>query len=501
MSNDLPLIRASAMPPRQLSQLLAGIAPCPQELEIVGICDDSRRIQPGEALLCLPRSLNKIGSYLDMAKGNGAVAALAVGLPPMSGAPLPLIALPDMGAAGRVLRRWFGTEKGTTKLIGVTGTDGKTSIAWMLRQALERQLGSAWSMGTLGWVLGSGSIVDLGNTTPSLLNMHRLLAAAQRQRIPAIAAEISSHGIEQGRIAGLTIDAAIWTNLGRDHLEDHGGFDNYARLKRSYIVDSAGRGAIAIANADNAGVRDQLAGVPGILWYGQGLYRSDLAIGWEQELPGMLRLAVGGEEILIDDIPPGDFHAENLAAVALVLLHSFEVAPRRLPTLLAGISAPPGRLERVGIGPWQIFVDYAHTPEALERCLTTARRLTTGRLHILFGCGGDRDQGKRPIMGEIASRLADEVWLTSDNPRSELPQSIVAQIAAGVPAAAGYRIHRQLDRQAAIAAAVATLQPGDTLLIAGKGHEPYMEVAGNRLPWSDTNEAREAVRRRLEQQP
>jgi len=398
---------------------------------------------------------------------------------------LPFVQLHTMEQAGQLLRRWFGTEKSAVRYIGITGTDGKTSVAWMLRQALMRAGRRCWSVGTLGWIRDDDDIIDIGNTTPALLTMHRLLCAASQQGIDNLVAEVSSHGIAQGRVAGIDMSAAVWTSLGHDHLQDHGGFDNYANTKAGFVLDSLAHGAIAIANGDYAEIRRRLDA--DVRWYGHGLYRSDVALGWEQELPGMVRLKCGDEEILVEDIPFGDFHAENVACVAAVLHHALDVPAGGLPPILGGISAPPGRMQAVNIGRWQVFVDYAHTPEALEKCLESARKMTRKRLCVVFGCGGERDREKRPQMGEIAVRLADVVWITSDNPRDERPEVIASEIENGMPKPYTAEVHLQLDRRRAISDAIAQLEAGDALVIAGKGHENYMEIAGKRSPWSDAD--------------
>lgn len=471
--------------PRMLDELANGLGKLTGNAEIHDIVDDSRRVEAGFAYLCLPRAGNQAREYAEMAEKNGAVAIIQVGGTPLETG-LPLLHLESMQQAGRLLRRWHNTEGTPTQLIGITGTDGKTSVAWMLREALERIAGKAWACGTLGLIKASDDLVDLGNTTPSLLMLHALLAAASRQDIPYLVMEVSSHGIAQERIAGLDFAAGLWTSIGHDHLQDHGGYEAYVAIKAAFLHRCANN-AVAIANADHADIRSQAP--EKTLWYGHGLYRSELNMAWEQELPGLLRLKSGSDEVRVEDIPAGEFHAENLACVALTLQQLCKTTLKALPEILGGISAPPGRMQDLGAGLWQVFVDYAHTPEALERCLTAARRLTRKRLLLVFGCGGERDRGKRPRMGAIAVELADSVWITSDNPRSEQPEVIASEIEHGMPQPYPAEVHLQLDREQAIAEAIAELCPGDTLVIAGKGHEAYMEVGRRRLPWRDAEVA------------
>ncbi len=482
------------LPPRLLSDLVTD-APA---VEITGISDSSRDIRPGEAFLCLPRTGMEAPAYMAAARQAGAAAVISVGDLP-AGSPPAEVRLPDIPAAGRLLRRWFRTGETDVKLIGITGTDGKTSVTWMLRQALDGLHAPAWAVGTLGWIRGPDDIVSLGNTTPSMLTLHQLLALAGAEGVSALICEVSSHGIAQQRIAGLDFDVAVWTNLGHDHLHDHGGFESYAGIKAGFLKQVADAGGITICNADDPEV---MARAPeGALCYGRGLYRHGLMLAWEQELPGMLRLLPStpdgvGEprEIRIEDIPLGDFHAENLAAVGLILGVAFDVWTPNLEKLLGGISAPPGRLQPVDVGPWQVFIDYAHTPEALERCLLAARKLGHGRLLTVFGCGGNRDHEKRPRMGAIAARLADAIWITSDNPRDEMPEVIAAEIVDGIEQPYPTDVHLQLDRAAAIHEAVEAMEADDILVIAGKGAENTMEIGGDRLPWSDAETAAAAIR-------
>ncbi len=493
--------------PRLLSSLcsdsdnrLNDIAPT-SDVTVSGICDDSRQVQPGDAFLCMPRAATQAEAFARKAMENGATAVISIGKPVEVG--LPLLQLPNMHTVGAMLRGILGTGKFTAHCVGITGTDGKTSIAWMLREALTRRFSQVWSTGTLGLVRDSSDITDIGNTTPSMMTSHQLMQIAKQQHVDAIVMEVSSHGIEQKRIAALPIDTAVWTNLGHDHLQDHGGFDAYAQLKAKFVVNTVKQGGIAICNADDEHVRSLITEKETTVhWYAHGLYDNEHAelphhkavdLTWEQELPGMVRFAYKGEEVRIEEIPAGEFHAENLAAVALVLLTRFDIKLNELPSLLDGISAPPGRMQSLDIGRWQVFIDYAHTPEALARCLESARKLARNRLIVAFGCGGDRDREKRPEMGHVAVTMADVVWITSDNPRGELPEVIASEIEDGMPKPYPAEVHLELDRKQAICNAIDAMLPGDLLVIAGKGHEKYMEIEDRRFEWSDFDVAEEAL--------
>ncbi|EAU54398.1 UDP-N-acetylmuramoylalanyl-D-glutamate--2,6-diaminopimelate ligase [Mariprofundus ferrooxydans PV-1] len=449
---------------------------------IMGICDDSRYVKPGYAMICLPRSRAHVADYVEAAGKQGATAIIAVGVSVTSD--LPVLHLASMQQAGLLLRRLFRTEEARTHFYGITGTDGKTSVAWMLREALTRyQPKPVWSCGTLGWLRAPDDILDIGNTTPSMLTMHAMLSSANLGGVHSVACEISSHGIAQERIAGIDFHTAIWTNMGHDHLQDHGGYETYLKTKAGFVQATAAHGGNVVANADHADIREHAP--EHACWYGHGLYRDDVDLAWEQELPGLLRLKSAEGEVVIEDIPLGDFHAENVACVALTLMVSMAIPLADLPKLLGRISAPPGRMQEVTAGYGQVYIDYAHTPEALDRCLQAARKLTRARLMVVFGCGGERDREKRPQMGAIAVEQADLVWITSDNPRGEMPAVIASEIEQGMSQPYAAEVRLQLDRDKAIGEAIATLAEGDLLIIAGKGHEAYMDVCGQRLPWSD----------------
>jgi len=485
----------------KLGHINFGEASSEEDVCILGICDDSRFARPGYALLCLPRSQEQASEYAAAAEAKGAVAIIAVGVKVQTG--LPILQLDSMLQAGQLLRRMFHTEGAGSHYYGITGTDGKTSVAWTLREALTRfQDKPVWSCGTLGWMRDNDDIRDIGNTTPSLLTMHAMLASACLADVHAVACEISSHGIAQERVAGLDFNTSIWTNMGHDHLQDHGGYAPYLATKAKFIQQTASHGGNVVANADHADIREYAP--EQACWYGHGLFRDDVDLAWEQELPGLLRLKSRDEEVVIEDIPLGDFHAENVACVALTLMVSMAIPLADLPALLRNISAPPGRMQELDAGLGQVYIDYAHTPEALESCLKATRKLTRKRLIVLFGCGGERDREKRPQMGEIAVNLADVVWITSDNPRGEVPAVIASEIEAGMRQTGTHQpykaeVHLQLDRELAIAESIAAIQDGDLLVIAGKGHEAYMDIAGERLPWGDASMAEKYLHRKSEE--
>lgn len=464
------------------------------------LVDDSRKVGIGDIYVCLPRSSAHSLQFCEQAVAQGAVALIAtreVFDAPLN-AGVPMLLLNDMDELGVWLRQWYQTVDTPVACIGITGTDGKTSVTWMLRESLQRYYQNTdrpiWSVGTLGIIRSSSELEVLNNTTPSLLTNHQLLAAATQQQAGALIWEVSSHGVAQQRIAGLNFDAVVWTTLGHDHLEDHGGYEAYASTKASFVRSEAGKGARLICNMDQPEVMRHIS-TPYI-----GYRQSQPAdavmeesaifvLHWKLTADASLQLMGAGEKVTITGLPVGRFHAQNLTAVAVVLHTQWGIPLQSLPPLLNNMTTPPGRMQQVGS---QMFVDFAHTPEALESMLQQARELTQGKLKLVFGCGGNRDRSKRAQMGAVASRYADEIWLTSDNPRNEEPDAIIQDIAQGVDETMVV-CHYQVDRKAAIYAAVQSLEEHDLLVVAGKGHENYMEIAGQRFTWSDAEVIRQAL--------
>lgn len=481
------------MKSKKLSDLMVGLDDCVQEVEITGITDDTRLLHAGDAFLCLPR-VQDVQARIQEAEEKGASAIIFVGEKPMLTSDIASMAtvwLPDMDAAGTLLRRWFETEQCTVPCIGITGTDGKTSTAWMLREVLAGHLGAAWSCGTLGLVRSADDIEDLGNTTPSLLTLHSLLALAVRKNIGALILEVSSHGIVQERIQGIPFNVAVWTTIGHDHLEDHGGFVPYLNAKRDFVRRVAESNGLVVANADYTDIQTCLSDISGqMFWYAQH-QQADML--WTRDQKN-LTLTDQREEVVCSSMPVADFHAENLTAVALVMKEAFDMPLSVFVNFDGQISTPIGRLEPVDTEN-QVFIDYAHTAEGLARCLQSAKALKPRRLLLVFGCGGDRDKSKRPEMGAVAEQYADECWLTSDNPRSEKQADIAADVLKGITGSRE-KVHLYEDRATAIEQAVCTLGLEDVLVIAGKGHESYMEIKGKYLPWGDKASAIKALQKR-----
>ncbi|MHB1186168.1 UDP-N-acetylmuramoyl-L-alanyl-D-glutamate--2,6-diaminopimelate ligase [Thiobacillus sp.] len=407
----------------------------------------------------------------------------------------PALDVPNAGVVGLKIRigeiaaHVYGEPSRALHMVGVTGTNGKTSVAHWIAQSLS-QLGRKTAViGTVGNGV-PGALTPALNTTPDAIELQQRLAQYRQQGATACAMEVSSHGLAQGRVNGTSFNIAVLTNLSRDHLDYHGDMENYADAK-ARLFSWPGL-EWAVLNVDDA-FGQQLEGETRparVAGYG---FQRGAVIGEKLRLSQAgLHLAVrtdwGNAEL---DAPLlGRFNAANLLAVLATLLVS-GVKLDDAGKALAHITPPPGRMQTFGGDAHPlVVVDYAHTPDALEKVLATLREIVSGgRLICVFGCGGNRDKGKRPLMGQAAAQGADEVWITSDNPRNEDPRHIIDDILAG---SAG-KPHVEPDRARAIFEAIGGAHQGDVVLIAGKGHEDYQEVGGARLPFSDVAVAKKAL--------
>ena len=460
------------------------------EVEIGGLSLDSRRVRPGDLFAAMPGTRTDGARYVAEAQRAGAAAVLG-DLAAVAATELPALVAEDPRAAlARVAARFFGRQPAT--VVAVTGTSGKSSVAVFTRQ-LWAGLGlRGASLGTLG-LQTSDEAGDGSLTTPDPITLQRIAAELAADGVEHLALEASSHGLDQHRVDGLHLTAAAFTNLSRDHFDYHGSPAAYFAAKRRLFAELLPRGAAAVLNADVAEFADLrgLAAERGLrlLDYGAAgaalrlRHRTPTAHGMELEvelLGRRHRFAIG----LV-----GAFQAANLLAAAGLVIAGGAAVEAVLP-LLANLRPPPGRMQLVArhASGAAAFVDYAHKPEALAKALEALRPHTRGRLVVVFGCGGDRDAGKRPLMGEIAARHADMVVVTDDNPRSEAPGPIRAQILAAAPGAVEVG-----DRGEAIRTAFAGLRAGDTLLVAGKGHETYQLVGDQVLHFDDAEVVRAAA--------
>nr|WP_246696926.1 UDP-N-acetylmuramoyl-L-alanyl-D-glutamate--2,6-diaminopimelate ligase [Methylobacterium planeticum] len=459
-----------------------------------GLTADSRKVAPGFVFVAVPGTQADGRRFAAKAVAAGAIAVVGEGAAPDDLDPdVPWIAVDDARRALAVAAARFHAGQPAT-VVAVTGTSGKSSVADFVRQILARLGREAASLGTVGIVTNRGA--SYGSlTTPDPVTLHETLARLARDGITDLAMEASSHGIEQRRLDGVHLSAVGFTNLGRDHLDYHATIEDYLQAKLRLFTTLAQRGTPAVINADGAYAERVIAAATraGLDLRTTGRNGTTLRLrdartdGFAQVL--QLDGASGAHAVRLPLV--GGFQVENaLLAAGLVLATPAGAAdPSGVLAALEHLTGVPGRMERIGEANGALcLVDYAHKPEALEGVLMALRPFATGRLCVVFGCGGDRDRGKRPIMGEIAARLADRVVVTDDNPRSEEPAAIRAAILAAAPGATEIG-----DRAEAIRRAVRDLRPGDVLVVAGKGHETGQIVGDRVLPFSDHEVVRAAI--------
>ncbi len=482
-------------------------------IEVRDISLDSRRVAPGSLFLaCAGRRSHGL-AHLPEALARGAAAVLWEPAPGIArpGVPAGVFCapLPGLGAlAGTLADRFFGRPSASLVVAGVTGTNGKTTVAWLLAQCLGLLGQRCGYAGTLGVGVPPGDVMGGEYTTADAVTVHRQIAALAGAGAAAVAMEVSSHALDQHRVEGVRFRVAGFTNLSRDHLDYHGTMQAYGEAKarlfawpalqaRVINVDDgfgaglaarAGSGRLYVTCRSEAGAACaqvlQAAGATVLHARRVRPAGDGLRLG--------LQLPDGPAELALPLV--GEFNADNVLTVLGMLL-ALGVAATDALAALAAVKAPPGRMEPVVVpGSALGIVDYAHTPDALAKALQAARAHCSGRLHVVFGCGGDRDTGKRPLMGEVAGRLADEIVVTDDNPRSECPAAITSAIVAGLPPGRAARVIP--DRAEAIRAAVAAAHPGDVIVVAGKGHEDYQLVGSERRAFSDRGVLRAAFAER-----
>jgi UDP-N-acetylmuramoyl-L-alanyl-D-glutamate--2,6-diaminopimelate ligase len=464
--------------------------------DILGLTADSRAVQPGYLFAALPGSKIDGARFVGEATERGAIAALLEKTADLSGAhPATLIydANPRRALA-LFAAGFYGVQP--RRVVGVTGTSGKSSVAHFTREIWQRLGLKAASLGTLGLV--APGISRAGSlTTPDAVALHRDLAALARAGVDHLVLEASSHGLDQFRLDGIAFAAAAFTNLSREHLDYHPSMAAYFDAKARLFGELLLQGAAAVINADNEQSQAlfAIAARRGLRVIGFGRKAKEIRLLQSLATAHGQRvtLEIFGRKVEAELNLVGDFQVANVMA-ALGLVLSEQVDLDAVVAALPQLSGAPGRLELVGRTAQgaTVYVDYAHKPDALETVLKVMRPHTAGRLIVVFGCGGDRDRGKRPTMGAIAARLADQVIVTDDNPRSENPAAIRAAILQGAEGASN--VHEVADRHAAIDQAVADLRSGDVLLIAGKGHEQGQIVGEHVLPFDDASVARAALK-------
>jgi UDP-N-acetylmuramoyl-L-alanyl-D-glutamate--2,6-diaminopimelate ligase len=488
---DLRPARVEPLALREVAALLGAAADPTVNRQVMGVTHDSRAVRPGDLYAALPGARAHGAAFAAEAAGRGAVAMLTdpAGVALAAGA-LPAVVVADPRAAlGGVAARVYGQPSSRLRCFGVTGTNGKTTTSYLVEAGLRAAGDTTGLIGTIETRIGDDSVAS-ARTTPEASDLQALLATMVERGVGAVAMEVSSHALALNRVDGTRFQVVAFTNLSQDHLDFHADLDDYFAAKARLFTppfasvgvvnsdDEHGRRLLAAPQIDLLGF--SLAGDPSARWRA-----SDLVAD-----AGGSRFTAHGPDVrvAVSTVLPGRFNAAN-ALAALAMLVVAGVDPGVAARGIAGLAGVPGRLERVDAGqPFTALVDFAHTPEAVGAMLATVREMTSGRVLVVLGCGGDRDAAKRPLMGAAAARLADVAVLTSDNPRSEDPQVILDSVVAGarsVPTEQQGEVVVQIDRAAAIGLAVSRARPGDVVVVAGKGHEQGQEVAGVVHPFDD----------------
>lgn len=482
--------------PRPLADLIAAVPGLRPDRPlggraVTGCTHDSRAVRPGDLYAALPGARAHGADFAAAAVAQGAAAVLTdpAGAGRSAAYDVPVLVADDPRAVLGLVARWVHDDPAAAMLLlGVTGTNGKTTVAFLLEAGLRAAGHATGLLGTVLTRIGD-DVVPSVRTTPEATDLQALFARMRERGTTAVAMEVSSHALALGRVDGVVFDTAVFTNLSQDHLDFHPSMRDYEAAKAALFQPERSRQAI-VCTDDAAGRRIAAgAGVP-VSTYGTGGQHADWrAVDVDLSPAGSrFRLTGPGVEVAAGVRLPGAFNVAN-AVGALACLIISGVPVEAAVEGVAGLAGVPGRMERVDAGqPFLAVVDYAHTPEAVTTLLAAVRAVTPGKVVVVLGCGGDRDRAKRPLMGRAAAAGADVAVLTSDNPRSEDPAAILAQMAAGAPGALV-----EVDRRTAIERAVALAGPGDAVVVAGKGHETGQETAGVIAPFDDREVLRSAL--------
>jgi UDP-N-acetylmuramoyl-L-alanyl-D-glutamate--2,6-diaminopimelate ligase len=484
---------------RNLKSLLerAGFPPPPgaEAVTIDALCYDSRRAAAGSLFFALPGEKADGAKFALDAVSRGASAVVSA--TPISGCPAPMAVVPEARLAmADISRAFFEDPAASLRCVGITGTNGKTTTAFLVKHLLDAAHLRCGLIGTVRYVVGD-EVLPAARTTPESADVQELLARMRDAGGRAVAMEVSSHAIVQNRVRGIEWDAAVFTNLTQDHLDYHKTMDAYFDAKAALFEEmfhQKGKRGKSIINLDDrygSVLLERLPKQAKPFTYGFGVRADFRAVDARSDIHGtQYKLEAKGRQYLVRTPHIGRFNVSNsLAALATVSALGLEL--RAAVQAMANAPQVPGRLERVPARRnFAVYVDYAHTDDALTNVLSTLRELRPRRLLVVFGCGGDRDRAKRPLMARAAEQLADYAIVTSDNPRTEDPEKILADIRAGLRGSAHEVV---ADRREAIYRAVELAQAGDIVLIAGKGHENYQEINGKRFPFDDVSVARNAI--------
>ena len=482
--------------PQSLAGLLQGLAELPRDVQVSDLTQDGRAAKPGSAFLAVHGTREHGLKYAPQAVANGARAVLWE--------PAPEAVVPDLPSqivvapverlrehASTIADRFFGSPSQALSVAGVTGTNGKTTCAFLVAQALEAAGRPAAFMGTIG-TGRPRALVASALTTGDAITVQRTLAGLKADGAASVAMEVSSHAIDQARVGAVRFRTVAFTNLTRDHIDYHGTMENYGATKaRLFTREELASRVINVDDPFGRVLAKDPRGRGRLIVTSRGHQsHTRAAAGFVRAM--RVELSTRGIELEYDSswgsgaltsTLIGDFNVDNLLTVIAILL-DWELTPEQVSHTLARVHAAPGRMETFGgIRAPLVVVDYAHTPDGLRKALSASRAHCRGRLTVVFGCGGDRDAGKRPLMGEIAAELADAIVVTDDNPRTEAPETIAAGIVAGIPAGHPYRIEH--DRARAIRDTLVDANEKDVVVVAGKGHEDYQIYGNERRKFSD----------------
>ena len=473
------LLRKSGIPIRARGNAAAA--------EVVDITADSRRVKPGDLFVAIPGTRVDGRAFIADALSRGACAIVCEDSLPESRVPWAQVANARI-ALGRLGAALWNVTTDAMELVGITGTNGKTTVAHLFRKWYEKRFGAegVWMFGTIDYELG-GARAAASHTTPEAIEIFRFLAGAAAAP-KAIVMEVSSHSLSLDRVGGLAFDCAVFTNLTQDHLDFHRTMERYYQAKKRLFTDFVKKEGWRVVNIDDVWGRRLAAeiGPDHTVTYGKAA-DADIRIvnfscGWQGT---EIELLEGNERVGFASSLRGTFNIYNMAAFyAGARAIDRALAPSMIEAAFAEVGTVAGRMDVATLdAPFTVVVDYAHTPDALTNILQAVRPMTEGRIICVFGCGGDRDRTKRPLMGRAVADLADEAIVTSDNPRGEKPEAIIDEILAGMPLDFQHRVI--VDRKEAIRQALTLGKQGDCIVIAGKGHETYQEVAGVRRPFDD----------------
>jgi len=490
---------------RELTSCLTRLTPAGSlDTEIQAITASSRDVKPGTLFAAIRGTSIDGHRFIPDAIKNGAAAILAETAPPADfDFSVAWLHVPDSRFALSMLASFFsGKPWADLAMVGVTGTNGKTTTTFLIHHIMKTAWHRAGLLGTI--VVDDGETVQPAkHTTPGSIELSELLGRMRDHGCRGVAMEVSSHGIHQKRVGSIGFDAAVFTNLSQDHLDYHGTIESYFKAKADWFyelaADPLGKKPVAVINFDDsygADLAEKLTGKLPQLRYGFGVHCDFRANNLRQSARGMeFELTTKTKSFLVRTPLIGRFNVYNLLA-AIAAVSTVGIRPRDAVAAIAAAPQVPGRMENVGnAGGATVFVDYAHTPDALENACRTLRELSPNRLITVFGCGGDRDKGKRPLMAAAAARHSDACVITSDNPRSEDPEAIIREIETGM----GTKTYRSIpDRAEAIALAIQSARSGDIILIAGKGHEPYQQFADHTIDFDDRKHASKALRDRAQ---